>query len=398
MKFRRTPGGPCNFVVLSSGQLAESVINKTMTFSSKSLVRSGRNSDLSRQVAVHLRARIERGEYRDRLPGVQQLARELEVSHQAVHSAVQRLCEEGIVYSVPRSGTYISPQVTNRTRRLAVLLGGIGGPVHSALLHGLSRRASELGQHILLGANLENTSKETLLRRVLAEDQVDGVLIWPSEDVEELKRMRGMLRRHRLPWVEVMDTDELTAQPEGSYVVNDDLGGAEEAVSYLVQSGRRRIAFVSMHIPGEEARSAADRFFCRRRRGYEQALTRSGLPVFPTISFAYQVAHGMGQGALDLSTLDRLDGFDALFCLHDGIAGDLLPALRGCGRRIPEDIAVIGFNDAELTGHLGLSTMAQPFEEIGARAVELLLDQISGQDVPPVGVVLPSRLVLRQST
>lgn len=169
------------------------------------------------------------------------------------------------------------------------------------------------------------------------------------------------------------------------YVATDEAGGAVTMVEHLLAAGRRQIATISgpLDTAGGQQRLA----------GYRRALG----PLFdPAL-----VAHGDWGRATGAAAMRQLlevaPDLDAVFVGNDRMASAALEVLHQNGRRVPEDVAVAGFDDAPLAEHTDppLTTMHQPFRRISREMVRLLLGQIEGEE--PATVVVPARLVVRES-
>ena len=174
------------------------------------------------------------------------------------------------------------------------------------------------------------------------------------------------------------------------YVDADNVGGAHQAVSHLLAVGRRTIGTVAGPadmVPGAD-----------RRTGWERALLDGGWR-HPDDSL---VAEGDftrdGGAAATRALLDRRPDIDGLFVASDLMALGALDVLRSSGRRVPDDVAVVGFDDSESarSAEPALTTVRQPIELLGSEMARLLLEQLDG--AAPSGVVLHTELVVRQST
>jgi DNA-binding LacI/PurR family transcriptional regulator len=174
-----------------------------------------------------------------------------------------------------------------------------------------------------------------------------------------------------------------------SYVDADNRGGAERAVRYLIARGRTSVATVAG--PRDTA-PGADRLAGYRSAAEEAAMADPGLVVHGDFSPM------SGQHAL-CRLLDRRPGIDAVFAASDLMAVGVLRALHRAGRRVPDDVAVVGFDDAPLAGHTDpkLTTVRQPVVEMGTQAAHELLALVAQTADGPRHIVLPTELVRRES-
>ncbi|MBP2330363.1 LacI family transcriptional regulator [Kibdelosporangium banguiense] len=181
-----------------------------------------------------------------------------------------------------------------------------------------------------------------------------------------------------------------STDPQDCSVVPDEAGGAHRAIDHLLAVGRRRIA----HITGpEHHHSATGRAAAATERLAEAGLTLVGAPLFGEWSEAW------GRQAAKI-LLGAEGGIDAVFCGSDQIARGVADALRASGRRVPEDIALVGFDNWDVMA-LGcqppLTSVDMELEKLGRTAADLLLAAIGG-DPSPGRHTHPCRLVIREST
>jgi LacI family transcriptional regulator len=180
------------------------------------------------------------------------------------------------------------------------------------------------------------------------------------------------------------------AQTGVDLVHSDDEGGAREAVNHLIHNGYRRIAFIC----GPAAQGPA----AERVAGYRAALAEAG--IGPQQNMVVHTDFSRAGGAHGVEKLIRQRKRpDAVLCANDMMAIGALDAARERGLRVPDDLAVMGFDDIEAATLVTpqLTTIANPAREIGMACARLLLDRINGVAGPPKEIVIPTRLVRRQS-
>jgi DNA-binding LacI/PurR family transcriptional regulator len=175
-----------------------------------------------------------------------------------------------------------------------------------------------------------------------------------------------------------------------SYVDADNIGGARQAVRYLSDSGRTTVATIA---GPPDMSPGIDRLL-----GYRKAMTGTGISD-PAMTAYGDFTRTSGEHAL-YRLLDLRPGIDAVFAASDLMAAGALRSLRRLGRRVPDDVAVIGFDDSPLAQHTDppLSTVRQPVEAMAARMVTGVLDLIANPGSEPFHAVLGTELVLRDST
>jgi DNA-binding LacI/PurR family transcriptional regulator len=250
-------------------------------------------------------------------------------------------------------------------------------PFYSRVLAGASAVFAERDVPMLLAAG----DRAGALERYLCGGHVDGVLVMNARGRHPLT---ATLPAAGVPVTLVGRPLQPNALP---YVDADNRGGARRAVEHLLASGRRSIATIA---GPPDVSPGVDRL-----AGYRTALEDAGLPVGP---IAYgDFTRPAGVHAMT-RLLDHRPNLDAVFVASDLMAVGALHALRQAGRRVPDDVAVIGFDDLPLAAYTqpALTTVRQPVEEIGMAAARRLLALMEGCAVGG-DPVLPTSLVLRLS-
>ncbi len=214
--------------------------------------------------------------------------------------------------------------------------------------------------------------------------RVDGVLLM---SVRAEDRLPDMLADAGLPTVLL---GRRSGDEQITYVDADNVGGAREAVSHLLRGGRRAIAAITGPLDMYVAQC--------RLRGYQQAMERAGLPAPASWTVEGDFTEASGRRAM-AELLDRHPDVDAVLAASDTMATGALAVLRAAGRRVPDDVAVVGFDDFELARHTDppLTTVRQPLEQIGRTMVRLLLEEMDQPEVAWRHVILRTQLVVRES-
>ena len=172
--------------------------------------------------------------------------------------------------------------------------------------------------------------------------------------------------------------------PDLSGVVVDDRAGFSEATEHLIRLGHERIGFIGTDWNSNHVGSAKARGYFSTMQKHRLAPTR--LPAKPLVESGYQLGKTVG---------DRLT---ALVCRNDYTAIGLYRGLREAGLRVPEDVAVVGYGDLDVSAFLTptLTTLEIPYEQIAQAVMDLMLQHLQ-EDGPPRQVTLRSRLVVRES-
>ncbi len=170
------------------------------------------------------------------------------------------------------------------------------------------------------------------------------------------------------------------------YIDVDQVGGVTRAVRHLIDSGRRRIATIA----GPQDMVAG----IERLAGYRDTVVAAGLPEMVAVG---DFTRESGAAAMRELLATHPD-LDAVFAASDLMAHAALRTLREAGRRVPEDVAVIGFDDIETAAYTDppLTTVRQPIVELGRQGTRLLLRLAAGEQVEPA-LILPTELIIRDS-
>jgi LacI family transcriptional regulator len=171
----------------------------------------------------------------------------------------------------------------------------------------------------------------------------------------------------------------------------DNINGARKAVEYLINLGHRRIGIIT-NAPPQYTASA------HRLEGYRRALLKHGLPLEEELVRYGDFTEESGYAAMR-ELLDLASPPTAVFVASDLVAFGALAAIRERGLAIPQDMAVVGFDDVRLARYITppLTTVRLPAYELGARAVEMLIKMVEGEELVETQVLLPTELVIRES-
>jgi LacI family repressor for deo operon, udp, cdd, tsx, nupC, and nupG len=327
----------------------------------------------------------------DLIPSERELCSRFAVSATPVRRALQELVREGLVHRRPGVGSFVS----SATKSIDLLLLIIGfhttewrsaAFLFSELIGGIANVAWQR-QATFSVAHVPTDFDDlgSYLRSVIEEGTFDGVLL----------RLAGDLRQeHISPLLETGFPYVVIKRylPGGSIncVINDDVKGAFMATEHLIRLGHTRIGLLSPR------NIAVGRDRCQ---GYFEALQSYDLRANPDlVCYTDDLMEESGRQAT-AKLLELNEKPTAIFAPSDIMAAGAYRAILEAGLRIPEDIAVVGFDDIPpaATYTPPLTTVRTPYFEFGAEAASLLMDILSGEVVPPRCVVVENRMVVRQS-
>lgn len=274
---------------------------------------------------------------------------------------------------------------SRRTNTLALVLTDIGNPFFTTVARGVEDAAGDAGLMVIVCNTGESEEKEQKYLRMLVEKRVDGILLIPACDRRNSIRF---LAKHETPVV-VLDRRVPGARVDA--VRCDSEGGAYQLGRLLVSLGHRGVAILT----GPENVSISRERGDACRRAFAEAGFAPGAQVYYG-EFTQASGYEMTGKALQAAPRPS-----ALFAANNFIALGALSALRDAGIRVPEEIAVVGFDDlpAALVPFPFLTVAAQPAYEMGRKGVEVLLGRL--HERPPRRfreIVLPTGLIIRQSS
>ncbi|MYS46397.1 substrate-binding domain-containing protein [Streptomyces sp. SID5998] len=263
-------------------------------------------------------------------------------------------------------------------------------PYFSDMLRGVGAELADTEMQLLLtfaGGDRERRR----LAQYLAAHRVDGVLLVSVHADDPLPDLVAQLE------IPAVISGPRSAAETLPSVDSDNYGGARSAVEHLLAGGRRRIAHITGHLDVYGAQ--------RRVDGYRDALREAGLGVNEVLVEQGDFTEEGGRRAM-ARLLDNAPDVDAVFAGSDVTAAGARQVLRERGRRTPEDVALVGYDDSAIARHMDppLTSVRQPIEEMGRAMIDLLLTEIADRRLAgapthePHHAVLPTELVVRASS
>jgi LacI family transcriptional regulator len=274
---------------------------------------------------------------------------------------------------------------SKQTCLIALVLSDITNPFWTTIAHGVEDIAEKNGFHVILCNTDENPEKEANYINVLLQRRVDGIIVAPTVND---KTLFIMLKRQTMPCVLL---DRRVDGFKCDTVVSNGREGAKEMIQHLLRLGYRRIAIVA----GPPTISTAQ----ERVEGYCQALKENKVPVDESLIVRDTYRENSGyESVKQLLKQERRP--EAIFAGNNFIAVGALHAIRELGLRIPEDVALAGFDDIP-QGTLispALTVVSQPAYEMGVSAAESLIARVSGKyRGKPRDIVFDTSIIIRES-
>jgi LacI family transcriptional regulator len=269
-----------------------------------------------------------------------------------------------------------------RSRTVGLLIPGLSNPFFAELAAGVDRILDEAGLALFLADSNESVAKQERVIQRMREHGADGIILCPA--IGTTKELISRLSAWNLPVVQALRHVSL----QGDYASADYEIGMDRATEHLIRLGHRRIAFVG----GEHMHSA----YRERRDGFVACMRRHGLS--PDLVIETPLTRHAGIGAVAM-LLEQDEPATAAICFNDVVAFGMLLGLGDRGLKAGVDLAVIGFDDVAESSlsRPPLTTVATMPNQIGQDAARLLQRRIANPHGPPERIILPTRLVVRES-
>jgi DNA-binding LacI/PurR family transcriptional regulator len=362
----------------------------------------GSSEPLHTRVADRVRHGVRDGLYQpgERLPSEVELATQLSVSRGTVRQALTALVVEGLLRTIPGRGTFVSNGSAQQTAGLiGMILPSVVRARNPELIAGAEDTLRQAGYSLILGISGDERWLETeQLQRIVGQG-ASGLIVYPVDGPLEVPALRRLVDRG-FPLVLI---DRYIPDLAVDTVTMDNLGGGFLAVEHLVQRGYRRIGYVGTDNTGTSS-------IVERMAGYRWAFEQYGLEYDPDL-VCTDVRRLLGWPPSEPEKeihntrvlqvfLDRADRPEAIFVCNDYVAFQVVQVAESLGLRIPEHLALVGFDNVSYTDYFGvpLTTVEQYRDEIGNTAASLLLDRIAGRRTRLGRVVISTRLIVRRSS
>lgn len=369
----------------------------------------------------------------DPVPSEGELAARFGVSRMTGKLALQALQDEGIVYRLPRRGTFLAEVEPEELKRLAGTGQGGEKPVSGRsgqyialivpaiddyigrMITSIERAAKRDGIHVIIKVAADEAGEADMVKHLAAQQDISGILLFPVDR----KICGDHLLRLKLQKYPIVILDRQFNEIDFDSVSHDHYRGAYEMTSALLRQGHREIGFVTMHL--HQVKSREERY-----QGYldammsgkvhiqtsrilflgaaEQLLQSGGLPA-ESSEQEKVVSQADGDGPSFIAEqlqmyLSSNPQLSAVFCSDDYLAMGVLNAAMRLGLQVPGDLAIAGFSGHSVLDYapVGMTTVAQPMDFFGEQAVGLLLHRLGNPDAKPATVKLETELLLREST
>jgi len=279
---------------------------------------------------------------------------------------------------------------TGKTNTIGLIIADIANPFFGKLGREIEKEAARNGYSIIFCSSDENPEKSGKQIAMLQQNQVDGYIISPPMHSEAQIRA---LSKGRTPFVLI---DRYFPEIECNYIVVDNFDAAYEATSHLLKLGRKKIANITVNLDLVNMKA--------RTEGYKKALLDQGISIDETLVKVLPFSHDNMDVARAVQELlgdkDNLKADAILFSTSKlGLNG--IESISALGLKIPDDVAIVSFDNADAYKICvsPVTVVAQPLQEIGKRAVSILLDKINNTEGAPKfqQYTLKTEFIIRKS-
>ncbi|GAB3973238.1 LacI family DNA-binding transcriptional regulator [Spirosoma terrae] len=288
-----------------------------------------------------------------------------------------------------RSNTFASNLRRQRTDTIGVIVPRLNSHFMSTVLAGMEKVVNKSSYNLIISQSLESVKKEIANAKTMFNSRVDGLLVSVAYDTDNTDHFDAFVKRG----IPLLFFDRVLEHKQGTSIIIDNTKAGYEAVSHLIEQGCRRI----LYITGNLKRNV----YADRLKGYRLALLEHGLPYLDELVMVTDLSQEAGIEAARL--IQRMDKKpDGLFIANDLCAVSCMSALRKNGFSIPDDIAVVGFNNDPVSVVIepNLTTIDYPGEKMGEIAAQSLINHLNGSlDIQNTNtIILHSELLIRQSS
>ena len=289
-----------------------------------------------------------------------------------------------------QQNTFASNLRKNRSNTIGVILPRINSHFQSSVVSGIEEMAHKNGFNLIISQSKESMAKEKENTTTMFNNRVDGLLVSLACDTCNLNHF-NMIHKKGIP---IVCFDRVKEHPthKCTAVVIDNVKAGYDATEHLISQGCKRIVFLGDNL--------LSNVYLERHNGYKQALKHHNIPSDPELIMVDKLDEASGKRTVSklLKLKKRPDG---VFATNDTSAVAIICQLKMAGIRVPEDIAVVGFNNVHISRVIdpSLTTIHYPGEEMGEVAASSLIEMINKTGpVITKTVVLEHKLIIRKSS
>jgi GntR family transcriptional regulator of arabinose operon len=340
--------------------------------------------------------RIREGTYQPgaKIPTEDEIMRILGFSRSPVRHAISLLEQEGFVYKIHGSGSFVKQSFDEEPIDIYALLYPDSKGIEKDFIHGMRQAVNHSkirDLHLILKKPGRSTAEVIDILQSIPSDRKVGIIIVPSVDRDRANNrlLAANLRKLEKKAV-VVQLDRCVPGYDGNCVMSDHRSGAYEMTRHLIEHGHRKIAVILEHLEHTSIRL--------RLQGVEECLGAETIPFPETnlLDIPVQEIHQKREQILELVRNDRVT---AIFCFECEIALEIHRLFQTHNIRIPEDVSLCSFDDHCFTRQQQgfLTAVVQPLEELGYFAMDLILRELEKQSPQPIRMIMEPSIIERRS-
>lgn len=278
---------------------------------------------------------------------------------------------------------------TRRTNTIGVIVPLINRHFFSSVISGIEDIAYKQGFTVTISQSNDSLEKESTIAHTLFANRVDGLILSIGMETQSYDHLKLFSERN----IPIVFFDRIVEEIPAHKIVVDDFGGAYRATKHLIEQGRKRIA----HIGGP----LNLQIYSKREAGYRQALKDAGLSINDRLVLHNSLTREDGLRAIK-NILKTKELPDAIFCANDTTALSTIIHLNEKRIKVPEEIAIVGFSNEPFSELVtpSITTVKQPGFEMGQKAAELIIKQITSKTSPKSfeTITMDTELIIRNSS
>lgn len=308
--------------------------------------------------------------------------------HPAIKKETKKRIKEAALKMGYQNNLFASNLRSKKTNTIGIIIPRLNSYFMSSVISGMEHVMNRKGYNLIISQSQETYEKEVSSATTMYNNRVDGLLVSLAYTTENVDHFEVLLKK-KIP---VIFFDRVFDHPKCTNVVIDNTRAGYDAVHHLVEQGCKRIVYIG----GDLKRNV----YADRLKGYKMALQEKGIPFEEKLIIINNLNE---QGGLDAAQkiLQMKPRPDGIFAANDSTAVACMQGLKAAGIRIPQDMAIVGFNNDPLSRIIepNLTTVNYPGYEMGEVAATTLINAITNAGASPITtLVLRHQLIIRQSS
>ena len=312
-------------------------------------------------------------------------------NHPSVNEKTKKKIFEAALERGYQSNVFAANLRNKRTNNIGVIVPRLNSGFQSSVLAGMEKIANESGFNLIISQSLESHEKEVANALTMFNSRVDGLLVSLAGDTENIDHFTPFLKKG----TPVLFYDRIAEHSSNTGITIDNIKAAQNVTNHLIEQGCKRIVHV--------LRSTKINIYADRLKGYKYALMENDIPFSPSLVIYTDLVEEAGEEIV--KTILEMDPLpDGLFVSNDSCAASCMRHLKLEGIRIPEDIAVAGFNNEVISRLVepNITTVNYPGYEMGELAMKNLINYLEnpldGMLQNTNKITLRSELIIRASS